>query len=300
MKGVSVYETVTNAIIAELERGVAPWVKPWASGETIALPYNATSQRAYSGVNILLLWSEAVAKGYRSPSWLTFKQTSAQGGRVRKGEKAAHIVYASTFKKTDTDPKTGEEVDQAIPFLKWYTVFNVEQTEGLPAHVCRTYAPRPLDEAIAHVDGFLDRIGADVRHGWTIACYYPTQDFVALPHPEDFESAGHYYATSLHEHTHWTAHSSRLARDLSGRFGTEAYAAEELVAELGAAYLCAALEIPGRLRHAEYIGHWLRVLRNDKRAIFTAAARATEAANYLRTLAGELEEPSLNKADEAA
>jgi antirestriction protein ArdC len=300
MKGVSVYETVTNAIIAELERGVAPWVKPWASGETIALPYNATSQRPYSGVNVLLLWSEAMSKGYRSPAWLTFKQANALGGRVRKGEKAAHIVYASTFTRTETNPKTGKEVDQAIPFLKWYTVFNVEQTEGLPAHVCRTQAPRPFDEAIAHVDGFLDRIGADVRHGWTIACYYPTQDFVALPHPEDFESAGHYYATSLHEHTHWTAHASRLNRDLSGRFGTEAYAAEELVAELGAAYLCAALEIPGRLRHAEYIGHWLRVLRNDKRAIFSAAARATEAANYLRTLAGESEEAPRDEAEQAA
>ena len=209
MKGMSVYETVTNTIIEELERGVAPWVKPWDSGETIALPYNAASRRPYSGVNVLLLWIKAMHKGYRSPAWLTFKQANSLGGRIRKGEHAAHIVYASTFKKKDTDPDTGQVFEEQIPFLRWYAVFNVGQTEGLGADVCPVREPRPLEDALAHVDGFLSRIGADVRHGGTIACYYPGHDFIALPHPGDFENAAHYCATSLHEHTHWTAHPER-------------------------------------------------------------------------------------------
>jgi antirestriction protein ArdC len=281
----SVYESVTNAIISELERGVAPWVKPWESASTASLPYNATSQRQYSGVNILLLWAATMVKGYRIPAWLTFRQANALGGHVRKGEKATHIVYASTFTKTDTDPKTGEQVEEQIPFLRWYTVFNVEQTEGLPGHLYHIADPKPVEQALASVEEFIGKLGADVRHFGDRACYRPTEDFIALPDPGAFRAPGDYYATSLHEHAHWTGHPSRLNRDLSGRFGSESYAGEELVAELASAYLCASLDIPGQLQHAEYIGSWLKLLKSDKRAIFTAASKATQAAEYLHTLA---------------
>jgi antirestriction protein ArdC len=291
----SVYESVTSAIISELERGVAPWVKPWESASTVSLPYNATSQRPYSGVNVLLLWAAATAKRYRSPAWLTFRQTNALGGHIRKGERAAHIVYASTFTKTDTDPTTGEQVEEHIPFLRWYTVFNVEQTEGLPERLYHVSDPKPLGEAIASVEEFIRKLGADVRHLGDRACYRPAEDFIALPEPGDFRALGDYYATSLHEHAHWTGHPSRLNRNLSGRFGSESYAGEELVAELASAYLCASLEIPGQLQHAEYIGSWLKLLKSDKRAIFTAASKATEAAKYLHTLA----EPEAMEASEA-
>jgi antirestriction protein ArdC len=279
----NLYATVTQAIVEELERGVPPWIKPWSAGQPAALPRNAVSQRPYHGVNVLLLWLRAASGGYRSATWLTFRQAGDLGGRVRKGEKATHIVYAARFQKSREDAESGETIEESIPFLRWYTVFNTAQVEGLPGHLYQEPAPRPLPDALAHVEAFLGRIPATVRHGGHRAFYAPGEDVIGLPGPEAFESAAHYYATSLHEHGHWTAHPSRLARDLSGRFGSAAYAAEELVAELTAAFLCAHLAIPGQLRHAEYLGAWLSLLREDKRAVFTAAAKATQAAEYLRT-----------------
>jgi antirestriction protein ArdC len=286
----ALYETVTQRIIEELEQGAAPWVRPWTAGTCGDLPYNAVSQRTYRGVNVLLLWMAGAARSYCSPAWLTFRQAGRLGGRVRKGEKAEHIVYTATFIRKETDEATGEETEQTVSFLRGYTVFNLEQVEGLPARLYQMVEPKLLEEALAHVETFLRVLGADLRHGGDRAFYSPGGDFIRLPEPGDFESAGHYYATSLHEHGHWSAHPSRLDRDLSGRFGSEAYAAEELVAELTAAFLCAYLAIPGRLRHAEYLGAWLKLLREDKRAIFTAAAKATQAAEYLRLLA-EPEKP---------
>jgi antirestriction protein ArdC len=277
----SVYERVTEAIVVELEKGVAPWVKPWTGGGNPMLPYNATSQRRYSGVNVLLLWEAALARGYRSCSWITFRQASGLGGHVKKGEHGCSIVYASSFTKHETDESSGEERDRKVPFLKGYTVFNVEQTEGLPAQVYQVAEPKPLDEAIEEVEAFITHIGADVRHGGDRACYMPGYDAIQLPDPGSFESAQAYYATSLHEHAHWSGSKGRLHRDFTGRFGSAAYAAEELVAELTSAFLCAALSIPGKLRHVEYLGSWLTILKEDKRAIFTAASKATEAAAFL-------------------
>jgi antirestriction protein ArdC len=282
----SVYERVTESIVAELEKGVAPWVKPWSGGGSAMMPYNATSQRRYSGVNVLLLWDAALSRGYRSCAWLTFRQAMGLGGHVKKGEHGCSIVYASSFTKSDTDAKTGEETEKRIPFLKSYSVFNVEQTEGLPSQVYQVAEPKPLEDALEDVEAFIERIGADVRHGGDKACYMPGYDAIQLPDPGSFESAAHFYATSCHEHAHWSGAESRLNRNLTGRFGSEAYAAEELVAELTAAFLCASLSIPGRLRHAEYLGSWLTILKEDKRAIFTAASKATEAAQFLER-AGE-------------
>lgn len=278
----SLYETVTRTILDELSRGVAPWVKPWNAGVPPEWPYNLVSQRHYTGVNILLLWLTALEHGFRSAGWLTYGQAAELGGHIKRGAKGAHIVYASTYRKTVVDPKTGEEKEQPRPFLKGYCVFNLEQTEGLPDRLYRVIAPKPLPQVIEAADAFLGRIGAKVHHGGNRAYYQPAGDFIQLPEPGAFESPSHYYGTSLHEHAHWSGHETRLNRDLTGRFGSEAYAAEELVAELTAAFLSAHLGLEGRLRHAEYIGSWITLLSDDKKAVFTAAAKATEAAEYLR------------------
>lgn len=288
----SLYESITRDILSELERGVAPWVKPWTAtgGAMMSLPYNAATQKRYRGINVLILWHAAMRKGFRRPVWIGYHQAQELGGYVKKNEKSTAIVYGATFvpKEERTKP---EEEQQRVPFLKRRIVFNVEQTAGLPDHLSRIPEPAPLADAIAHVEAFLRAVGAQVRHGADRACYLPALDSIVLPEPNAFESAPHYYATSLHEHVHWTGHQSRLDRDLSGRFGTASYAAEELVAELGAAYLCALLAIPGQLRHAEYIGSWIKLLHDNQRAIFTAASRATDAAAFLSGKGGLAPEP---------
>lgn len=276
----SIYETVTRSIIEELEQGTIPWVRPWKAG-TPASPRNAVSQRFYRGVNVLLLWSAAMKSGYGSPAWLSYKQALELDGHVKRGEHGTRIVYAATVTKTDRSDD-GTETQRDVHFLKWYVVFNVEQTDGMPAHLYASTPTTPLEDALSHVDAFITQIGADLRHGGEEAFYNPKTDFIMLPDRQRFENASAYHATSLHEHAHWSGHPSRLNRDLSGRFGTEAYAAEELVAELAAAFLCAALAIPGELRHAGYIQSWLKLLARDKKAIFTAASAASKAADYLR------------------
>jgi antirestriction protein ArdC len=276
----NVYEIVTAKIVAELEQGTVPWVKPWQGSGIADLPYNAATGRRYNGVNVLLLWAATLDKGYRHATWLTFLQASALGGKVRKGEHATGIVFAGDAVK---ETETGEE--RKKHFLRFHAVFNVEQVEGLPEPIMGSPPARPLDEALAEADAFITALGAQVRHGGNRAGYSPDLDSIILPHREKFESDAHYLGVKLHEHGHWTGHKRRLDRDLTGRFGDAAYAAEELVAELTAAFMSAELGIPGRLRHPEYIASWLKVLGADTRAIFTAAAKATEAANYMRRVA---------------
>jgi len=278
----SVYETVTRSIIEELEQGAVPWIKPWKSG-LAASPRNAVSQHFYRGVNVLLLWAAAARQGYTSPAWLSYKQAHDLNGYVQRGEHGTRIVYAATATKTERSDD-GTEAHREVHFLKWYVVFNVEQTADLPTHLYASASTRPLEDALGHVDAFVTQIGADLRHGGDDAFYNPKSDFIMLPDRQHFASASAYHATSLHEHAHWSGHPSRLHRDFSGRFGTEAYAAEELVAELAAAFLCATLAIPGELRHAGYIQSWLKLLERDKKAIFTAASAASKAADYLRQL----------------
>lgn len=286
---VDVYERVTARIIADLEQGVRPWMKPWhvehAAGRIIRpLRHNGTP---YRGINVLLLWGEAMAKGYAAPLWMTYRQAQELKAQVRKGERGALVVYADRITKTETDDK-GEAVEREIPFMKGYTVFNVEQIDGLPSHYyARPVAPLPVSERIAQAETFLSGSGAAIHHGGNQAFYAPARDVIQLPPFEAFRDAESYYGTALHELTHWTRHPSRLDRDLGRqRFGDEGYAREELVAELGAAFLCADIGITPDIRddHAAYIGHWLAVLKSDKRAIFQAAAHAQKAADYLHGL----------------
>jgi antirestriction protein ArdC len=283
-----VYTRVTDRIITDLEQRVRPWMKPWnadnaAERITRALRHNGTP---YRGINVLLLWDEAMAKGYASAMWMTYKQAHELGGHVRKGEQGSMVVYADCFTKTDTNDQ-GEEIEQDIPFMKAYTVFNVEQIEDLPTHY--TTKPEPKGEPVQLIENaerFFAATGATIRHGGNMAYYAPGPDLIQLPSPEAFRDAEAYAATKAHEFTHWTAHPSRLARVLGKRFGDNAYAAEELIAELGAAFLCADLGITLEPRddHAAYLAHWLKVIREDKRAIFSAAAHAQRAVDYLHSL----------------
>lgn len=283
-----IHAEITAAIVAELEQGVAPWVKPWKSGPGgKCMPCNAATNRPYRGVNVLTLWSAALGCGYPLPRWLTFRQAHELGGHVRKGEKGTPIVLVKQMtvagERDDGTAQAGEDGTRQVTFLRYFWVFNVAQVEGLPPHLYAVAPPEPEGERHGRAEGFLNALGADVRHGGDRACYVPSLDCVMLPMYGAFEGPEHYYATSLHEHAHWSGHPSRLARDLSGRFGSRAYAAEELVAELTAAFLCAELGIEGRLRHAEYIGSWLKLLHADTKAVFTAASQASRVADYLRS-----------------
>lgn len=283
------YATVTRQIIADLEKGVTPWTKPWSAEHLaghVSRPLRHNHQ-PYSGVNVLLLWAQALARGFSAPIWMTFRQALELGGHVRKGEKGATVVYANAITRTE-EGGDGAEVERKIPFLKAYTVFNVDQVEGLPAAYYALERP-VLDpsQRVESAERFFRATGAQVRHGGSQAYYAPAGDYVQLPPFEAFIDPESYYATLAHECTHWTRHPTRLDRDFGRkRFGDAGYAREELVAELGAAFLCAdlGLELTPREDHAAYIGHWLEVLAGDKRFIFTAAAHAQRAVDYLVAL----------------
>jgi antirestriction protein ArdC len=285
-----VYSRITDRIIADLEQGVRPWMKPWnadhAAGRiTRPLRHNGIP---YKGINVIMLWSAAVAKGYSAPLWFTYAQAQELGGNVRKGEHGELVVYADRITRTETDAK-GEEVEKAIPFLKGYTVFNAEQCEGLPIHYYAKAEPPALNplQRINAADRFFAATGADIRHGGTRAYYAPGPDYIQMPPFETFRDAESFAATLAHELTHWTKHERRLARDFGRmRHGDEGYAREELVAELGSAFLCADLGITPEVRqdHSAYIMSWLTVLKGDKRFIFTAASHAQRAADYLHGL----------------
>ena len=286
---IDVYSRVTNSIVDALEKGVRPWLKPWhadhADGRVIR-PLRHNGQK-YSGINVLTLWRSAQLQGFVSPFWMTFQQAKELGGHVKKGEHGSPVVYASTFKKKDEN-EAGEEVEQDIPFLKEYTVFNSDQVADLPAHF---YAapPQPAEklERIDRAEQFFANTKADIRTGGNRAFYAIDPDYVRMPPFEAFRDAESHAATLAHELTHWTRHASRLNRDFGRKkWGDEGYAMEELVAELGSAFLCADLQITPEVRedHASYIDSWLEVLKHDKRAIFSAASHASKAVEFLHGL----------------
>ena len=302
-----VYTRVTGKIIADLEQGVRPWLKPWnaehAAGK-ITRPLRHNGQ-PYNGINVLMLWVEAMEKGFNAPIWMTFRQAKQLGAHVKKGEHGSLVVFASTIKKSDTDEDTGEEIERDIPFMKGYTVFNVEQIECLPAHYYATAEAPKLEEAqrIERAEAFLARTGATLRHGGNQAYYTVGADHIQMPPFEFFRDPESYYETRLHETVHWTRHPARLDRDFGRKkWGDEGYAMEELVAELGSAFLCADLDLTPEVRedHAAYIGSWLKVLKDDKRAIFSAAAHAQKAADFLHGLQPRPEPEAAPEASTAA
>ncbi len=281
----SLYDDITDKIIAELESGRAPWVQPWGSAAAkapLAMPRNAATERHYSGINVLILWGAVIQHGFPGQSWLTFRQALSLGGNVRKGEHGTTVVYADRFTPEDEKRRareTGEDA-AAIPFLKRFTVFNAAQCDGLPDDIA-AIAPPPPGLIEPRVEALIEATGIDFRIGGDRAFYVPAHDYVQVPPPQIYFEPINWHRTALHELGHASGHASRLGRDLTGGFGTKKYAFEELVAEINAAFCCASLGIVPTVRHADYIGAWLEVLREDNRAIVRAASQASKAADWL-------------------
>jgi antirestriction protein ArdC len=292
----SLYAEITDKVIAELEAGRVPWVQPWgtaAAKAPLAMPKNAPTQRRYSGVNVLILWGAVIERGFVGKSWLTFRQALSLGGNVRKGEHGTTVVYADRFTPEDERRRAERDGDEpgVIPFLKRFTVFNTDQCEGLPGELVTAPPPVPEGLILPQVEALVAATGADFRIGGDRAFYSPAHDYVQVPRPDAYFEPVNWHRTALHELGHWVGHPSRLARDLSGMFGSALYAKEELVAEMTSAFTCASLGIVPTVRHADYLGSWLEVLREDDRAIVRAASAASKAADYLLAFRPEPEEP---------
>jgi antirestriction protein ArdC len=290
----SLYQEITDKIIAELEAGRLPWVQPWGTSAVqapLAMPTNAATQRRYSGINVLILWGAVVQHGFPGQSWLTFRQALSLGGNVRKGERGTTVVFADRFIPDQERARAREQGDEpnAIPFLKRFTVFNVAQCDGLPAELVTVPPPVPDGLILPEVEALIRASGADLRLGGDKAFYSPTLDYIQVPRPEAYFEPINWHRTALHELGHWSGASTRLGRDLSGSYGSKSYAREELVAEMTAAFTCATLGITPTVRHADYIGSWLEVLREDDRAIVRAASAASKAAEFLLTFRPQTE-----------
>jgi antirestriction protein ArdC len=292
----SLYQEITEKILAELAAGRVPWVQPWgtaAAKASLAMPKNAATQRRYSGINVLILWAAVIERGFAGQSWLTFRQALGLGGNVRKGEKGTTVVYADRFTPDEERQRAERDGDEpnAIPFLKRFTVFNTDQCENLPEAL--TTAPVPIPEGLIlpRAEELIAASGADFRIGGERAFYSPDHDFIQVPRPEAYFEPINWHRTAVHELGHWSGHSSRLGRDMSGGFGSALYAKEELIAEMTSAFVCASLGIVPTVRHADYIGSWLEVLRDDDRAIVRAASAASKAADYLLAFRLESNEP---------
>lgn len=281
------YAEITNAIIADLEKGVRPWMPRWDTGSGVPCRPLRNTGEPYRGINVLWLWRAADQFGYCNPRWFTYRQAQEFGAHVRKGEKSTLIVFTDKATKTEKD-ETGQEKTKEIPFLRHYYVFNAEQIDGLP----EKFRPATDDVPTPHernerAERFFANTGITIRHGGRRAYYSILEDYVQMPPRELFKELTGYYSTLGHEVIHATGNSARVPRNFKpSSFGTANYAREELVAELGAAFLCAdlGLSLEPRPDHADYIGSWLQVLRNDKRAIFQAAALAQKATDYLHGL----------------
>ena len=297
MTKADIYQTVTDSIIAMLEAGVKPWA-PGHNAKDCGLPVIPTRAcgKAYRGINVALLWGAAEMKGYRHQTWMTFNQAKELGGCVRKGEKATPVVYWGTFKAQADDTDEGDD-GKAQMFAKGYSVFNIEQIDGLPARFYEPATVEPSETRIAKADAWAVATGADIRHGGSQAYYSPKGDYVQVPPFAAYAEPERYYSTLTHELTHWSGAMARLDRTFGKRFGDQAYAFEELVAEMGAAFSCARLGIENETRedHASYLASWLKVLKSDKRAIFTAASKAQAACDYLFDLADKADFPAVER-----
>jgi len=279
-----VYRSITEKIIAAIEAGAGSFVMPWHVGPGVGRPLNAVTEKPYQGVNVVALWAEAMLSGFGQGAWATFKQWRSVGAQVRRGEHGAVIVF---YKPVGEEVSASEEDERARRFVvRSSYVFNADQVDGWAAPAVEVPSPAGVVEA---VEAFVRETGAMVRHGSSIACYRPSMDVIEMPERTAFVGSPTsspteaYYGVLLHELVHWSGARHRLARDLSPRFGSEAYAMEELVAELGAAFLCADLDVCNEPRpdHAAYLSSWLEVLRSDGRALFEAAKAAHRAAVFL-------------------
>ncbi len=280
MKANDLYATITTEVIRQIEEGTPPWVRPWKDDRRRGvgmIPSNLVSGRLYSGGNVLLLWMAAQARGFPSMQYCTYHQANEMGAQIRKGEKAIHVIF--TKHVTRKDEESGDEKGGTI--VKAYPVFNVSQLDKVPE---KYLEPQEEPAEFASHDlaiSFAKGSGAKFVHGGSRACYVPTTDEIHLPSFSAFVDEPAYWGTTCHEMTHWTGHEHRLSRTFGKRFGDAAYSMEELCAELGSAFLCARLGFAPSFRSASYIDSWLKVLKADTRAIFTAASYAGQASDYL-------------------
>lgn len=285
-------QAITDKIIAMLEKGGNEARTRWTKAAQRGFPRNGKTGDAYQGVNVLILWDAAIESGYASNVWMTYKQAESIGAQVRKGEKAVMCAYFEMVKRKggEADQGEGEEGGKAgfFPMCKPFWLFNVAQIDGLPesftapAEVTAEFSP------IEAAEKMLAASGATINHGFDGAFYAPSKDQICLPTRERFTTPENYYATALHELTHWTGHESRLNRQFGKRFGDDAYAFEELVAELGAAFVVGHVGFVDATieNHAAYLESWLKVLKNDKTAIFTASKQASLAYDFILGKAG--------------
>ena len=282
-----VYQRVTDQIVQAIESGADQWKMPWNTVGTDSFsPINVASKRAYRGINILALWAQAQAKGYTSGTWATYKQWQEIGCQVRKGEKATLVVFWKFFdRREESEDSDGSDDSGTLHssrgcVARGYHVFNADQVDG---YTGAKLPDRPHAERIADAEEFFANLGGTVKHGGNRAFYRPADDCIQMPAFEQFPDPLNYYGTLAHEYTHWTGSKSRCDRQMGKRFGDDAYAAEELVAELGAAFVCSTIGIISEPRpdHAAYIQSWLKVLKADKRAIFTAASKAQQACDWM-------------------
>jgi len=277
------YKVVTDRIIEALEAGTVPWHKPWRSvrGE---LPTSLQTGRAYRGINVWILSLTAQARGFTSPYWVTFKQAKERGGSVRKGEKGTQVVLWKPVKKTGED-ENGEAEDRSYLLLRYFTVFNLDQCDGIEIESDSEPLPEidPIERAEEIVAGY--KTCPEIKHNGNQAYYSPGLDFVMMPQRGQFETGELYYGTLLHELTHSTGHKDRLNRDTlisPAPFGSEDYSKEELIAEMGSAFLLGECGIEPNIDHsAAYIAHWLKALRDDRKLLVNAAAKAQKAADLV-------------------
>jgi antirestriction protein ArdC len=281
-----IYQRITHQIVAAIEEGAGQYRMPWHRPQGVGTPTNAVSGRAYRGINTLLLWAEASRAGYGSGEWATYRQWTQRGAQVRKGERSTLVILWKPLTATGSNGKEGDDRTRGRMLARAFRVFNADQVEGYDPGMAPTL---PRSARIGRAESFFQRQPAAIWHGSDSAFYDPRADIVSMPSFESFISPEAFYSVLAHELTHWTGAKARLDRDLSGRFGSEAYAMEELVAELGAAFTVGHLNLAcePRTDHAPYIASWLRVLGNDPRAIVTAASRAQAAADYLVALSAK-------------
>ena len=274
-----VYQSVTDSIISELEKGAIPWVKPWRADSTA--DRNVINNKPYQGINRLILGMASMIKNYDAPIWGSFQQFQQLGYNIKKGEKGTQIVFYKPV-STQKELPDGTIENNGYSVLKAYWIFNIAQTDAPITKI----APEDLKpfNTISECENTISKSGAIIQHGGDGAFFVPSLDKINLPNKTAFNSESDYYATAFHELVHWSGAKHRLDRDLSGKYGNPSYAFEELIAEIGAAYLCADHRLQGELRHAGYIQSWLKALRDDNKAIFKAAAYAQKAADYITAL----------------
>jgi len=276
----NIQKEVTDRIIGQLKAGVCAWRQPWTTAGTAAMPRNAITGRAYSGVNVLLLWGAAHDRAYCAPLWLTYKQAQEVGGNVKKGEKGVNVIFVSTVEKTNDEGKI-----EKFPFLKSFTMFNVAQCENLPTNITPEFKGINPDNRNQLADEFMTATGANIRHTGARAYYTTKGDYINLPMFDAFTCANTYYSTAFHELGHWTGADHRINRTFGKRFGDRAYSVEELVAELTSAFLCAEFGFDCQGADAAYLDHWIKTLSENENIIIAAASAASKAADYCRSLA---------------